>query len=191
MHVRLAVRAPAIRPRTIPGLLAVLFTIGIDIFYVLLIHSQGLAGPVGPDWFRVVFLAGVLAAAALALAVGAVVRPPRLRVTLLGVGVLVCWVWAILAIFSIGLLLLAPGVLATVALFLAVAEAPRQHRLATSVLVWLVTCGTLAAGLYLTRPTSGDMHIICPKSGHLQGSETSNATTTRYRCDNGLLTKLP
>jgi hypothetical protein len=49
----------------------------------------------------------------------------------------------------------------------------------------------LSAGLYLTRPASGAMHIVCPKSGHLQGGETSNGTTTCFRCDDGGLTKLP
>lgn len=172
-------------------MLAACLAVSIDLFYVALIRSQGLAGSVGPDWFRVVFLAGFLAFAALALAVGTVIRQPHLRATLLGVGTIVCWAWAILSIFSIGLLLLVPAVLATVALCLAVTDEPRPHRLATSVLVWLVTCGTLAAGLYLTKPPSGAMHIICPKSGHLQGSESSNGTTSRYRCDDGRLTKLP
>jgi len=100
MHARLAVRPSASRPRTIPGLLAAMSAGAIDVFYVLLIRSQGPAGPVGPDWFRVAFLAGVLAFAALALVVGTVVRRPQLRAMLLGAGAVVCWAWAILAIFS-------------------------------------------------------------------------------------------
>ncbi|MGI8916532.1 MAG: hypothetical protein ACR2JY_22630 [Chloroflexota bacterium] len=94
---------PWLRWRAVPGLLAACLAAAVDTFYVAAMRAQRPFGSdVGPSWPRALFLAGVLALAAPAFAVGSLTLHKQCQVTLLAIGTLVCWSWVILGLFPSG-----------------------------------------------------------------------------------------
>jgi hypothetical protein len=115
--------------------------LAVDALYLAIIHSEG-EGELTSG--RVLFVAGCIAGAALAL-ICALFFAPRARAILFtGAAAMLC-VWAVLGSFSIGLLLVPAALLAGFAAGHVVADARREAWLAGIGAVLLV-----AAGLVLT-----------------------------------------
>jgi hypothetical protein len=91
------------------ALLAAALTAAVDVLYLLLINGQGDSGVTDA---RVLFVAGCLAGAAILAAVGALLPHGVLRVVLLAAAACLLLAWTFLGIFSIGILLLIPTILA-------------------------------------------------------------------------------
>jgi len=172
----------------VPAVLAALLVTTTAVVYAAFLRSQG---PVAADGPRVAFVAGSLVVAALAFVAGALAPWPSGRPALVGTASVICWVWGVLAIFSLGLLLLAAAVLGTVALVRVLSASARPRVPGIAWLAWIVTLAVLGLGLVVTQPSSGTVHIRCPAKGHWQGTTTSNGATTAYRCDDGRLTSGP
>jgi len=176
------------RPGARSAVLAALIATATDVLYLVVIRSQG---PLETEWGRVAFVAGGIAAAALAFAFGAITPLAELRPIVLGTAALVCWALGIVGIFSIGLPLLLAAVVGTVALLHALCADARREVSRRTWLAWLGTLALLGVGLVVTQPTSDTVHVGCPAKGHWQGSTMSNGVTTAYRCDDGHLTLGP
>jgi hypothetical protein len=104
------VSTPRPRSRVSYGaLLAAALTAAVDVLYLLLINGQGDSGVTDA---RVLFVVGCLAGAAILAAVGALLPHGVLRVVLLAAAACLLLAWTFLGIFSIGILLLIPTILA-------------------------------------------------------------------------------
>jgi hypothetical protein len=91
------------------ALLAAAGAAAVDVFYLLLINDQD-EGGVGSS--RVLFVAACIGAAAVLLAIGAVVPNAWARLLLRGPAAFMLLAWTFLGVFSIGILLLVPAILA-------------------------------------------------------------------------------
>jgi hypothetical protein len=140
--------ADRVRSRgSLAALLAAGLTAAVDLFYVLLIGAQSDTG--GMD-SRVVFVAGCLGAAAVCAAIGAVLDDGPVRVVLLAVAAFTLFIWTLLGIFSIGILLLAPAILALLATGRAASEVRRASGPALVGCTALAVLAIVALGLMNT-----------------------------------------
>jgi hypothetical protein len=109
------------------GIITAGWTALTDAFYLVLILWQGGAS----DMFEVALVAGIIAAAAVAAWQGSVVGDPAVRSALLWAATMLLLVLGVLALLSIGLLLLVAGGTAAVG---ATAEVLRSRRVVPALL---------------------------------------------------------
>jgi hypothetical protein len=109
------------------GIVAGGLTALTDAFYLVMVLWQGGAS----DMFEVALVAGIIAAAAVAAWQGSLVGDPAVRSALLWAATMLLLVLGVLALLSIGLLLLVAGATAAVS---ATAEVMRSRRVVPALL---------------------------------------------------------
>jgi hypothetical protein len=149
----------------------------------LIIRSQGQPQP---DAFTVPFVAGYMALMALALWMSLLDHAllVRLRPALRATAAAGLLLLGIFAAFSIGLPILAAGVLAAVAAIRALAGPRLRNALLSEIAAAVIAVTVLVGGFGLTQRL-----ILCPPSGTIGGSGSGFLTGAyHYQCVNGTLT---
>ena len=143
--------------------IAVVIVLVTDVGYVLIIRSQE---PVPPDRYRVVFVAAYIAVMA-AMLVTSLIRLRlivRLRPALRGAASACLLVIGVVALFSIGILLVVGGALASGAAVRSLAGL-RWQGVISEVAAAIVAVAVLVAGFEVT-----ERMIVCPSTGSSEGS---------------------
>ncbi|MEA2655127.1 MAG: hypothetical protein QOI23_492 [Chloroflexota bacterium] len=162
---------------------AIVLVLADLIAYVLIIRSQGQPQP---DAFTVPFVAGYMALMALALWMSLLDHAllVRLRPALRATAAAGLLLLGIFAAFSIGLPILAAGVLAAVAAIRALAGPRLRNALLSEIAAAVIAVTVLVGGFGLTQRL-----ILCPPSGTIGGSGSGFLTGAyHYQCVNGTLT---
>jgi len=168
------------------GLAAAILAAAIDALYVGIIVGQRAHShaPGDPEVLRVVFVA--LYIAGLAFAAGASTLPhlARWRPFLLGMSAIGFLGIGVLAIFSIGLLLIAAGAVVFAALLVSLAPSAQPRGAA------LALGGALSAVLIIIGGFEiVERAVICPPTGFMSGAGNGLVTGPyHYTCVNGTLT---
>jgi hypothetical protein len=129
------------------ALFAASLVAAVDVFYLLTINAED-EGELGTS--RVQFVAACIAAAAICCALGAVVRPGRLKLGLLAGAGFMLLLFTFIGLFSIGILLLVPMILALRAASQAAGHVASSQSLAITALVGAAALGVVALGLMNT-----------------------------------------
>ena len=165
----------------ITSLVALLIVLATDALYVALIRSQGSA----PQPYLPVFVAGYLVLMAALIAIALIPRPalararPAVRIAAT-TGLVVL---GFVAAFSIGVPLLAAGLLVLVALVRSAPVAPPRFAFVSG-----VVAGSLALVLLITGLEVTDRLVVCPDRGTASGTGRGLVTGAyHYECNEGTL----
>jgi hypothetical protein len=153
---------PELRSTHLLVWIAVVMVLVTDVGYVLIIRSQE---PVPPDRYRGVFVATYLALSAAMLATSLLRRPlvVRLRPALRAAASAGLLVMGVLALMSIGVLLLVAGAFATGAAVRSLAGL-RWEGAISEVAAAIIAVAVLVAGFEVT-----ERMIVCPSTGSSGG----------------------
>ena len=159
-----------------------LLEVATDVLYVILLRAQ----PDDPQSLRPPFIVGLIALLAVAALLASSTWARASRLPLLAFAATGLMALGFLAGFSIGVALLAAGLLLLLAALQPDAVAPRVHRpvvVASASAALLI----LVVGMQLTEFPTG-----CPTTGYSAGSGTALITRDyHWTCINGKLTILP
>jgi hypothetical protein len=165
------------------GVGAAIIAAVVDVLYLGLVGSQG-AGD--SQFLRVPFVAAFIALMAICAALSSRTSAARWRPVLLGVSAAGLLLLGYFALFSIGLALLAAGVLALLALINALSH-PELSRAAAGGMA--AAGAVLAVALLLAGFSVAEVVIRCPAKGVESGGGTRLlGGSYSYSCDNGTLT---
>ena len=166
--------------RVLTGL-ALVVVAAVDALYIGLIAAQGGGDPATP--LVVPFVSAYLALIALLL-VASLIAPAASAPALRGGASAGLLAMGVLAAFSIGVPLLAAGVLSIVATVLAARLRPGARSVISAVLAGFVTVCLLIVGFQLSWS-----HLVCPAGGQGGGTEPSFiGPGPSYECGGGVLT---
>jgi hypothetical protein len=153
---------------------------GLVLVYTALIRAQG--GPPPDTPLTVPFVASYLVAMALLLATS-LIAPFRVRSLLRAAPAAGLLVLGVLAAFSIGLPIIALGILAASSAILAIKARPSGASVAAAAAVGLASIAMLIIGLQIAST-----YIVCSPSVS-SGGTAGLFGTSSYRCDYGHLLK--
>jgi len=165
------------------GVGAAIIAAAVDVLYLGIVGTQG-AGD--PQFLRVPFVAAFIALMAISAALSSRASATRWRPLLLGVAAAGLLLLGFFAIFSIGLALLAAGVLA----LLALVNSLRHSDLSPAAAGGMAAGGAvLAVAVLLAGFSLAEVVIRCPAKGVEGGGGTRLlGGSYTYSCDNGKLT---
>lgn len=155
--------------------LAVVAIAAIDWLYL------GLVGPGQVDVLTVPFVFSYLALMALLL-LASLPAPQTVKPTLRASASAGLLMLAVIAAFSIGVLIMIPAMLAVASFVLALIARPR---------VWPATivAAVLAVGLLVVGFQLSWNYLVCPPTGQVGGTTAGFFASISYDCNEGVLTK--
>lgn len=141
----------------------------------------GLVGPGQVDVLTAPFVFSYLAFMALLLLASLLV-PPNLKPPLRALASAGLLAMAVIAAFSIGVLIMIPAMLAVASFVLALIARPR---------VWPATivAAVLAVGLLVVGFQFSWNYLVCPPTGQVGGTTAGFFGSVSYDCNEGVLTK--
>ncbi|HEV3461529.1 MAG TPA: hypothetical protein VG413_05765 [Candidatus Dormibacteraeota bacterium] len=169
------------------GVGAAIIAAAVDVLYLGIVATQGASDP---QFLRVPFVATFIALMAIGAALSSRASAARWRPLLLGVSAAGLLLLGFFAIFSVGLPLLAAGVLALLGLINALSptalSAGPSRRAAGAM---AASGAVLAVAVLLAGFSLAEVVIKCPASGVEGGGGTRLlGGSYSYTCDNGKLT---
>jgi hypothetical protein len=170
------------------GVAAAIIAATVDVLYLGIV---GLQGGGDPQFLRIPFVAGFIALMAICAALSARASAARWRPLLLGVSSAGLLLLGYFASFSIGLALVAAGVLASLGLINALGHARSSRETSGKPAeLWMAAGGAaLAVVVLLAGFSLAELAIRCPVSGIESGNGPSLlGGSYQYSCDNGKLT---
>jgi hypothetical protein len=156
--------------------------VAIDVLYLAIIHSQGGGGPGPADVLTVPFIASYIALMAILL-LGSLVSPVSAKPVLRAAASAGLLVLAVLAAFSIGVLILVFAALAIVASIQALVVRHTPRVLGAAVFAAILSVALLVTGLQISW-----QYLVCPSHGQIGGTTAGFFGQLSYECDNGRLT---
>lgn len=171
---------PELRSTRLLVWIAVVIVLVVDVGYLLIIRSQE---PNPSDRYRVAFVATYLALMGAMLGTSLFRRPlvVRLRPALRGAASAGLLVSGVLALFSVGILLLVAGALATGAAVRSLAGL-RRAGVISEIAAAIVAIAVLVAGFEVT-----ERMIVCPSTGFSGGSGYGLTGGYHWSCVDGRL----
>ncbi len=164
--------------------IAMVFVLAIVVVYLLIIRGQGGATPEGA--VTVPFVAGYLVLMAVLLWVSLLGHPRLvvLRPALRGGAAAGLLVLGVIAAFSIGVLIIVAGILATISAIRALWGTNLRNAMLSEIAAAVIAVTALVAGFEVTQRV-----IICPPTGTISGGGSGFLTPAyHYECVNGTLT---
>ena len=159
--------------------IAVSGIVAVDVLHSAIIRGQG-EGP--PDVFTAPFVAGYLGLMA-ALLGSSLFLPPPTRTVVRSAASTGLVALGLLALFSIGILILAMAGLAIATTVQALAASGSARVLGASALASIVALALLVGGFELAWT-----HLVCPSTGESSGTTASFFVQQSYSCSHGRLT---
>jgi|SRR3984893_6842418 len=164
------------------GVGAAIIAAAVDALYLGVASSDA-------QFLRVPFVAGFIALMAICAALSARASATRWRPLLLGIAAAGLLLLGVIGIFSIGLPLLAAGVLALLGLINALSRPGSAPSRSGRAAAGMAAAGALLAVVVLLGGfIVTELALRCPAHGVMGGSGSSLFGGSAYSCDNGKLT---